>query len=78
MASQSVARDTVGQQSPSGIHEEERDEDFDALNEVVMAVDLRDYGTVGCAYYVAREETMYFMEDAKLGGKEMIELRKFY
>jgi DNA mismatch repair protein MSH5 len=60
----------------SGIHEEERDEDLDALNEIVMAIDSRDYGTIGCAYYHARDETLLLMEDAKWGGKEMIDLRR--
>lgn len=45
----------------------------DSLNEVVMAVDLRDRGTVGCCYYVARDEKLYFMEDVKCGGWEVIE-----
>lgn len=54
---------------------EEREED-DALNEVVMAVDLRDRGTVGCCYYVAREEKLYLMEDVKHGGLDVIDTRK--
>lgn len=54
---------------------EEREED-DALNEVVMAVDMRDRGTVGCCYYVAREERLYFMEDVKHGGLDVIDTRK--
>jgi DNA mismatch repair protein MSH5 len=56
----------------------EADEDADALNEVVLAVDLRERGTVGCAYYVARDEKLYFMEDARLGGVETIEARKLF
>ena len=31
-------------------------EENDSLNEVIMAVDLKERGTVGCCYYVAREE----------------------
>lgn len=54
---------------------EEREEN-DALNEVVMAVDLKERGTVGCCYYVAREEKLYFMEDVKHGGLEIIDTRK--
>ncbi len=38
-----------------------------------MAVDLRDKGTVGCAYYVAQDEKLYFMEDVKFGGPEILE-----
>jgi DNA mismatch repair protein MSH5 len=46
------------------------------LNEVVMAADMRKNGTVGCAYYVAREETLYLMPDALLGGKDTLDTRK--
>ena len=53
----------------------EREED-DSLNEVVMAIDLRDRGTVGCAYYIAREEKLYMMQDMSSGGIETVELRK--
>ena len=38
-----------------------------------MAVDIRERGTVGCCYYVAREEKLYFMEDVKLGGVDVID-----
>lgn len=50
--------------------------DVDALEEVIMGINVTDRGTVGCAYYVAREETLYFMEDAKLGGGDIVENRK--
>ncbi|KAL8997254.1 MAG: hypothetical protein Q9169_003447 [Polycauliona sp. 2 TL-2023] len=53
----------------------EREED-DSLNEVVMALDLRDRGTVGCAYYIAREEKLYMMQDVSSGGIDIIDLRK--
>lgn len=49
--------------------------DLDSLDEVVMAVNLTDRGTVGCAYYVAREEKLYFMEDVKLGGADIVDAR---
>ena len=51
----------------------EIDPDADALNEVIMAVDVRDRGTVGCSYYVARDEKLYFMEDVKLGGVDVVD-----
>lgn len=57
---------------------EARDEDLDELNEVIMAVDLKDYGTVGCCYYVAREEKLYFMEDIKFGGADVVENCMFH
>lgn len=41
-----------------------------------MAVHLSERGTVGCAYYVAREEKLYFMEDVKLGGPDVVDQRK--
>ena len=41
-----------------------------------MAVDVRERGTVGCAYYVAAEEKLYFMEDVKLGGADIVEARE--
>jgi len=39
-----------------------------------MAVDMRERGTVGCSYYVAREEKLYFMEDVKFGSIETVDL----
>lgn len=45
----------------------------DTLNEIIMAVDLNGKGTVGCAYYVAADEKLYFMEDVELGGAEVVE-----
>ena len=54
------------------------DADPDVLSEVVMAVTLAERGSVGCAYYVAREEKLYFMEDVKLGGPDIIDARKWY
>lgn len=47
--------------------------DIDALNEVIMAVDLRERGTVGCCYYVARDEKLCFMEDVKFGGVDVVD-----
>lgn len=51
------------------------DREFNGLDEVIMAVNLTDRGTVGCAYYVARSEKLYFMEDVKLGSADTIESR---
>ncbi|KAL8660590.1 MAG: hypothetical protein Q9202_006399 [Teloschistes flavicans] len=59
-----------GPEREAEIHEREED---DSLNETIMAVDLRDRGTVGCAYYVAREEKLYMLEDVKMGGIEAIQ-----
>ncbi|KXL49566.1 MAG: hypothetical protein FE78DRAFT_139733 [Acidomyces sp. 'richmondensis'] len=52
--------------------------DVDALEEIIMGVNVTERGTVGCAYYAAREETLYFMEDAKLGGVDIVENLKLF
>lgn len=41
-----------------------------------MAVDMKSRGIVGCAYYVAAEQKLYFMEDVELGGPEVVEARE--
>lgn len=46
-----------------------------SLDQVIMAVDMRDKGTVGCCYYVAREEKLYMMDDVKYGGIDVIDAR---
>ena len=51
-------------------------EDDDALNEVIMAVNIKDRNTVGCAYYVAREEKLCLSQDIKMGGLDVIEMRE--
>lgn len=50
--------------------------DFETLNEVIMAINVTDRGDTGCAYYVAREEKLYFMEDLQLGGADVVDSRK--
>lgn len=52
------------------------DMDADMLQEVVMAVNLTDRGTVGCAYYAARDEKLYFMEDLRMGGADIVDACK--
>jgi DNA mismatch repair protein MSH5 len=48
------------------------------MNEIIMAVDLRDRGTIGCAYYVARNERLSLMEDIKMGGLDIIDTLKIH
>lgn len=50
----------------------------DAMNEIIMAVDMQSRGTVGCAYYIAAEEKLYFMEDVELGGPDVVEARQYW
>lgn len=63
-----------GPRFPAGLGD---DIDDDSLNEVIMAVDVRTRGTVGCSYYVPREEKLYFMEDVKFGGADVVETREY-
>lgn len=57
---------------------EQGEEELDANHEIVMAVDLKERGTVGCCYYVARDEKMYFMEDSRMGGVDVVDALKMY
>ncbi|KAF2722777.1 hypothetical protein K431DRAFT_221307 [Polychaeton citri CBS 116435] len=43
-----------------------------------MAFNMTDRGVVGCAYYVARDEKLYFMEDARISGPEIIDSLKLF
>lgn len=51
---------------------------MDSINETIMAIDMRDYGTIGCAYYVARDEKLYLMEDVKLGNVDLADTLKLH
>lgn len=47
----------------------------ESLDQVIMAVDMRDKDTVGCCYYVAKEEKLYMMDDVNYGGIDVIDAR---
>jgi DNA mismatch repair protein MSH5 len=49
----------------------------EALDHVIMAIDIRDRDTVGCAYYVAREQSLRCMEDVTSGGKEALDICQY-
>ncbi|KAJ9647903.1 chaperone ATPase hsp78 [Coniosporium tulheliwenetii] len=68
---------STGEAAPNRAEDEE-DADADTLDEVVCAIDIRGRGTVGCSYYVAREEKLYFMEDVQLGGVDVVDALKPY
>ena len=55
-----------------------RREDADSLNEIIMAVDMKERGTLGCAYYIAREEKLCLMEDMKLANLDNVDLLKLH
>lgn len=39
-----------------------------------MAINMRDNGTAGCAYYVAIDEALFLQEDIPLAGIELVEM----
>lgn len=49
----------------------------DDLGQVIMAMDMRDSGIVGCSYYSAQEETLYLMGDISFAGNETVDSRAF-
>ncbi|KAI0858379.1 putative MSH5 protein [Xylaria cubensis] len=53
------------------------EESADAMNEIIMAIEMRDRGprgsTLGCAYYVALEEALYLLEDVAMAGIDLVE-----
>ena len=49
----------------------------ESMDDVVMAVDMRDKGTVGCCYYLAARETIFLMVDIKSAGLDIIDLCKY-
>lgn len=51
-------------------------ENDDAINEVIMAVDMQKCGTIGCAYYTAREQALHLIEDSRMGGIDIVETMK--
>jgi DNA mismatch repair protein MSH5 len=53
-------------------------EDLDALNEIIMAVEMKERGSIGCAYYIAREEKLCLMEDIKMAGFEIVDALKVH
>lgn len=59
------------------LHAEHDDINDDTLSEVIMAVDMTLRGTVGCCYYVAREEKLYFMEDIQIGDVDIVDTREW-
>lgn len=45
----------------------------DDIGHVIAAIDMKDYGTVGCAYFSAEKQRIYLLEDSRSGGRETIE-----
>ncbi|XDG10457.1 hypothetical protein ABKA04_010072 [Annulohypoxylon sp. FPYF3050] len=38
-----------------------------------MAIDMKDGGNLGCAYYIALDETMFLLEDIAMSGIDLVE-----
>lgn len=56
---------------------EGQDEDIDP-NEIIMCVDMRDRGTVGCCYYESSTGSLRLVEDIKYGGLEVVDTLKLH
>ncbi len=79
-ASVATTRTFVGDDRSVAATEQSQDDfqpDEDTLSEVIMAVNMLTNGTVGCAYYVARDEKLYFMEDVRMGGADVVDACKY-
>ncbi|TPX24264.1 MutS protein msh5 [Coccidioides immitis] len=48
----------------------------DDLCQIIMAIDMKDRGTVGCSYYVAEQKKLYIVEDIVSGGMDVVETLK--
>lgn len=72
-----VTDDDADPYSPESEGQVRAREDADEMNEVIMAVDLRG-GTVGCAYYVTREEKLFLMGDVKMAGIDIVDTLKMH
>ena len=77
-SSQSVIGVETVPNVPVDIEENEAAEgEEDAVNEVLMAIDMRNRDTIGCAYFTMVEETLYVLNDIKYGGIEVVEKRMY-
>jgi hypothetical protein len=44
-------------------------------NEIIVAIDMRDQRTIGCAYYTACEEKLHLMQDCKFADLTLLDTR---
>lgn len=63
---------TMASESSDTVHPQE-EADGDALCETIMAIDMKESGQVGCAYYVASEEALCLQEDIAMAGMVLVE-----
>ncbi|KAE8416659.1 DNA mismatch repair protein Msh5 [Aspergillus pseudocaelatus] len=45
----------------------------DDLDQVMVAIDIRESGIIGCSYYAAQEETLYLFGDMQSAGTEILD-----
>ncbi|KAE8149295.1 muts domain V-domain-containing protein [Aspergillus avenaceus] len=45
----------------------------DDLDQVIVAIDMKESGTVGCSYYLAQEEKLYLLGDMQSSGTEIFD-----
>ncbi|PYH87180.1 DNA mismatch repair protein Msh5 [Aspergillus uvarum CBS 121591] len=84
-SSQRIRQPSVLQPSPRFPHEATQarqnipDSDLslqpadDELDQVIVAIDSRESGTVGCSYYSVREEKLYLLGDLRNSDSEVID-----
>ena len=46
---------------------------LDVAHEVILALEWKNNGDLGCAYYVTADETLYVQKDIPMAGIEMVE-----
>ncbi|RYP16461.1 hypothetical protein DL765_005138 [Monosporascus sp. GIB2] len=70
-SSANASHETEGQQDERS--EQRLSEDADALNEIIMAIDMKNNGNLGCSYYITVQETLFLLEDVAMAGVELVE-----
>ncbi|KAI0845599.1 muts domain V-domain-containing protein [Daldinia vernicosa] len=53
-------------------------EDTDALSEIILAIDMKENGNLGCAYYIAIDESLFLLEDVAMSGMDLVETLLFH
>lgn len=69
----SVSDHRSGSYSARGSNDYPEGDEPEGLDEIIMAIDMRDNGTVGSAYYVAIDEALFLQEDVTMAGIEFVE-----
>lgn len=62
-----------GSYSAPGSNDCPEGDEPEGLDEIIMAIDMKDNGTVGSAYYVAIDEALFLQEDVTMAGIEFVE-----